>query len=117
MKNLSLTRTKPSGREIEKDTKKRVDVFINSGRRDVKERQNFSKWFFDMGLVINIDLYTGRFEIDIGTVEKKVLVELDMRLEHAAMFMKDGATFVDPEGNPLTIDDLEKTISQREKVH
>ena len=90
MKNLSLARTKPSGREIEKDTKKRVEVFINSGRLDVKERQSFSKWFFDMGLVINIDLYRGSFEIGIGRREKGVLVEMDRSVEDLSMINQKG---------------------------
>ena len=90
MKNLSLARTKPSGREIEKDTKKRVEVFINSGRLDVKERQSFSKWFFDMALVINIDLYRGSFEIGIGRREKGVLVEMDRSVEDLSMINQKG---------------------------
>ena len=111
MINLSYIRTKPRGIERAKEIETNVKNFINGGREEVKERQNFSKWFFDMGLVIAIDLYTGRFEIGMGTVEEKVLVELDMTLEDAAMFMKDGTTFVDPEGNPLTIDDIKKVTA------
>ena len=90
--------------------------FIENGRKDVRKRQEFSSWFYETGLVVVVELTSGRFEIGLGKRgEKGNLTELDMTLEHAAMFMQDGATFVDPEGNPLTIDDIKKTISQKEK--
>jgi len=77
MINLSYIRTKPRGIERAKEIETNVKNFINGGREDVKERQDFSRWFFDMGLVIAIDLYTGRFEIGIGEIGKeKNLVQL-----------------------------------------
>ena len=100
----STLKSKKRGKEIEKDIRQRVDNFIKTGRFDLQQRQEFSRWFFETGLVVDIDLYTGRFEIGIGRREKGVLVEVDMRLEDIAAFKNDGATFVDENGNPLDMD-------------
>ena len=114
---IKTEENKPRGSDAEKVIQKRIKKFIQSGRKDIEARRDFNSWFINEGLAVVMDLRTGRFEIGIGEVENNVLVELDMRLEHAAMFMKDGATFVDPDGKPLTIDDIKKTINQKEKVH
>ena len=59
-----------------------------------------------MGLVIAIDLYTGRFEVGIGVKEKNVLVEIDTSLE-------DGASFgFDPE----SMKRLEKDAEARREL-
>ena len=112
---IKTEENKPRGSDAEKVIQKRIKKFIESGRKDIEARRDFNSWFINEGLAVVMDLRTGRFEIGIGEVENNVLVELDMRLEHAAMFMKDGATFVDPDGKPLTIDDIKKTISQEER--
>ena len=110
----SHLRLKKRGKELEKDIQKSLKEFIANGRTEVRQRQEFSRWFHEQGLVISIDLKTGRFDIGIGTRKDGVLAEIDMTLEHAAMFMRDGATFVDSEGNPLTMDDLAtKNSSQK----
>jgi len=111
-------RTRKSGKQAQKEIKERIKDFIENGRKDVRKRQEFSSWFYETGLVVVVELTSGRFEIGLGKRgEKGNLTELDMTLEHVAMFMQDGATFVAPEGKPLTIDDIKKTISQKEKVH
>ena len=102
MKNLSYRRTKPRGKERAKEIETIVENFITTGREDVVERQNFSRWFFDMGLVIQINLNTGQFEIGMGTVEKKVLVEFDRSLEDLDRFNQEGASV-----------DLEKVIKAK----
>ena len=100
----STLKSKKRGKEIEKDIQQRVDNFIKTGRFDLQQRQEFSRWFFETGLVVDIDLYTGRFEIGIGRREKGVLVEVDWRLEDIAAFKSDGANFVDDDGNTLDMD-------------
>ena len=56
MINLSYRRTKPRGKERAKEIETIIENFKTSGREDITERNNFSRWFFDMGLVIEIDL-------------------------------------------------------------
>ncbi len=93
MINLSYRRTKPRGKERAKEIETIVDNFITSGREDITERNNFSRWFFDMGLVIEIDLIEEGIHVGVGTVENKRLVELDMTLEDGAVLIKDPDEF------------------------
>jgi len=93
MINLSYRRTKPRGKERAKEIETIVENFITSGREDITERNNFSRWFFDMGLVIEIDLIEEGIHVGVGTVENKRLVELDMTLEDGAVFIKDSDKF------------------------
>ena len=93
MINLSYRRTKPRGKERAKEIETIVENFITSGREDVTERKNISSCFFDMGLVIDIDLIEEGIYVGVGTVENKRLVELDMSLEGGAMFIKDPDQF------------------------
>ena len=97
-------RTRKSGKAVEMEIQSRIKEFIETGRDDVKKRQEFSLWFSDTGLAISLDLRTGAFEIGIGKVEKNVLVGIDTTLEDIAAFKRDGANFVDDDGNALDMD-------------
>ena len=79
----SHLRTKKRGKDAEKDIQSRLNEFLDAGRSDLAQRQEFSRWFISQGMVIEIDLRTGKFEIGIGKIEKGVLTELDMTLEDA----------------------------------
>ena len=93
MINLSYRRTKPRGKERAKEIETIFDNFITSGREDITERNNFSRCFFDIGLVIEIDLIEEGIHVGVGTVENKRLVELDMTLEDGAVLIKDQDEF------------------------
>ena len=97
-------RTRKSGKAVEMEIQTRIKEFIETRRNDVKKRQDFSRWFSDTGLAISLDLRAGAFEIGIGKVEKNVLVGLDTTLEDIASFKRDGANFVDDDGNALDMD-------------
>ncbi len=118
----STLKSKKRGKEIEKDIQHRVDNFIKIGRFDLQQRQEFSRWFFETGLVVDIDLYTGAFDVGIGRRENGVLVEVDYQLEHRAMFIRDGFTFEDNDGNPLNMDHfirqkkIEDSKSKEQKI-
>ncbi len=86
-------RTRKSGKAVEMEIQSRIKEFIETGRDDVKKRQEFSLWFSDTGLAISLDLRTGAFEIGIGKVEKNVLEELDMALEDLASLITDKEQF------------------------
>ena len=103
-------RTRKSGKAVEMEIQSRIKEFIETGRDDVKKRQEFSLWFSDTGLAISLDLRTGAFEIGIGKVEKNVLVGIDTTLEDIAAFKRDGANFVDDDGNAL---DMNHFIKQK----
>ena len=92
------------GKDAEKDIQNLLKQFLETGRNNLRQRQEFSRWFFETGLVVDIDLYTGAFDVGIGRRENGVLVEVDYQLEHRAMFIRDGFTFEDNDGNPLDMD-------------
>ena len=58
----------------------------------------------------------------IGKRENGVLVEVDYQLEHRAMFIRDGFTFEDNDGNPLDMDHfirqkkIEDSKSKEQKI-
>ena len=119
---LNKLKGKERGFEADRKIKKRLKAFLKDGRNNIQTRKEFSRWFLEMGLAIDIDLRTGLFDIGIGTVEKNVLVELDMALEHISMFMRDGFTFVDEEGKALDMNhfiknkDIQDSKSKEQKI-
>ena len=70
-------RTRKSGKQAQKEIKERIKDFIENGRKDVRKRQEFSSWFYETGLVVVVELTSGRFEIGLGKRgEKGNLTEL-----------------------------------------
>ena len=59
-------RTKKSGRQAHKEINERINEFIENGRKDIRKRQEFSSWFYETGLVVVVELTTGRFVIGVG---------------------------------------------------
>ena len=110
------------GKDAEKDIQNLLEQFLETGRNNLRQRQEFSRWFFETGLVVDIDLYTGAFDVGIGRRENGVLVEVDYQLEHRAMFIRDGFTFEDNDGNPLDMDHfirqkkIEDSKSKEQKI-
>jgi len=110
------------GKDAEKDIQNLLKQFLETGRNNLRQRQEFSRWFFETGLVVDIDLYTGAFDVGIGRRENGVLVEVDYQLEHRAMFIRDGFTFEDNDGNPLDMDHfirqkkIEDSKSKEQKI-
>ena len=88
------------GTEAEREIQSRIKSFIENGRTEIKQRQEFSTWFhsMDLKILLNIEksLVEKRccFEIGIGKVgtqkdEKNKLTELDQTLEDADSFGLD----------------------------
>ena len=88
------------GTEAEREIQSRIKSFIENGRTEIKQRQEFSTWFhsMDLKILLNIEksLIEKRccFEIGIGKVgtqkdEKNKLTELDQTLEDADAFGLD----------------------------
>ncbi len=109
----SHLKMRKSGKAVESEIQKRIKEFKETGRNDVNQRQAFSRWFLETGLVIAIDLRTGRFEVGMGKVEKGFLVELDRSLEDIAKHMKQGNEFVDNAGNPVDLNHFIKQSKEK----
>ena len=86
---IKTEENKPRGLEQEKAIQKRIKKFIESGRKDLELRREFNSWFVNQGLVVSMDLRTGKFEIGMGKVERNELLELDLTLEDGAVLIKD----------------------------
>ena len=88
------------GTEAEREIQSRIKSFIENGRTEIKQRQEFSTWFHSMDLKILLNIEKSIvekrccFEIGIGKVgtqkdEKNKLTELDQTLEDADSFGLD----------------------------
>ena len=86
---IKTEENKPRGLDQEKAIQKRIKKFIESGRKDLELRREFNSWFVNQGLVVSMDLRTGKFEIGMGKVERNELLELDLTLEDGAVLIKD----------------------------
>ena len=91
--DLQREENKPCGLNEEKAIQKRIKKFIESGRKDIEVRREFNSWFVNQGLVVSMDLRTGKFEIGMGKVERDELLELDLTLEDGAVLIKDPKDF------------------------
>jgi len=90
---IKTEENKPRGLDQEKAIQKRIKKFIESGRKDLELRREFNSWFVNQGLVVSMDLRTGKFEIGMGKVERNELLELDLTLEDGAVLIKDPKEF------------------------
>ena len=103
--NMQALERRPTGREAEREVRKKIRDFIEGDRTDISLRDEFNNWLFreDLGFVINTRKGTAEFgRLEIGPDRKVTCI--DMRLESAAVF---GAT-------PEQLKELEKEFAERD---
>jgi len=91
--DLQTLSSRPSGKEAAKSIKDRVSKFINEERihpdeeQRVQYRTKFNQWLKSEGIVLLVDVRTGKCEVGRGTVETvgrtHTLVEFDQSLNDA----------------------------------
>ena len=82
---LRALQSKTVGKAAAREARRRVKLFMDSGRNDREEREKFNAWFHTTGLVVLVDPLTKRIEIGPGKVVGTELVEFwdsEWILEH-----------------------------------
>ena len=101
--NMQFLEHRPTGREAEREVRKKFRDFMEGDRTDISLRDEFNNWLFreDLGFVINTRKGTAEFgRLEIGSDRKVTCI--DMRLESAAVF---GAT-------PEQLKELEREFAE-----
>ena len=91
--DLQTLSSRPSGKEAAKNIKDRVSIFIDEERihpdeeQRIQYRTKFNQWLKSEGIVLLVDVRTGKCEVGRGTVETvgrtHTLVEFDQSLNDA----------------------------------
>ena len=103
--NMQSLERRPTGREAEREVRKRIKDFIEGDRSDISLRDEFNNWLFreDLGFVINTRTGAVDFgRLEIGPDRKATCI--DSRVDDFAAF---GAT-------PEQIKELEKQLADRD---
>jgi len=87
---LETLRRRRTGTHAQKAIQARVAAFMASDRANVETRQQFNRWLYAEGIVIEHDLKRDSFELGTGKVSPQgQLMELDQRVDDAAAFGLD----------------------------
>lgn len=76
---LNQLRQIPASADLSLDVREQINLMMKSDLSDINERHRINEYLHDVGICIAIDLDQKQFDVGIGKVVNRKLVELDMR--------------------------------------
>lgn len=77
--HLTQLRSMPTSESISSDIRSRINSMMKSDLTDYQERVEINSYLHDMGICIAVDLDKNVFDVGIGKVVNRQLIELDQR--------------------------------------